>query len=227
MSASTVRVVKPSPGMGRSTVRPGQTSSGDIGRMKTSATVGTVVARQPRTSVGPVRTGKPRSMSLVQVVRLSSDRVDGDSGRVGMGTMHTMSSGSTGSRVGIVGVVTGEKVGSGSPELGSMRFAVFVVDGRAGTMGDSGSSMGGRGVVGVGAHQPSSGRVGIGVGVGPGETGSMVGVRPSETRRTGSVVSVTSRQPRARRMPEPSSRMGSPVAGVGMLSSSYSATQSE
>lgn len=89
--------------------------------------------------------------------------------------------------------------------------------------------MGGRGVVGVGvrAHQASSGRVGIGVG--PGETGSMVGVRPSETRRTGSVVSVTSRQPRARRMPKPSSRMGSsvgsPMARVGMLSSAYPSTK--
>lgn len=85
--------------------------------------------------------------------------------------------------------------------------------------------MGGRGVVGVGvgAHQASSGRVGVGVG--PGETSTgRVGVRPSETG-TGGVMGATSRQPRARRMPKPSSRMGSSVAGVGMLSSSYSATR--
>ena len=86
--------------------------------------------------------------------------------------------------------------------------------------------MGGRGAVGVGvgAHQPSSGRVGVVVG--PGETGRVgVGVRPSKAS-TGCVVSVTSRQARTRRMPKPSSRVGSsvnsPMARVGMLSSSYS-----
>jgi hypothetical protein len=197
VSASTVRVVKASPGVSavgpsqsrpgvaRSAVRPGQTRSGDIGRMKTSSTVGTVVtcqprtsvgtvvARQPRTSVGTVvarqtrtgmrsvrtrktsarmstvrarktgprmssvRTSKPSPVSLAQVVRLPSDRVDDDPSRVGMSTMYTMGTVSAGStvrtrgRVGVVGVVTGEEVGSGSPELGRMRFAVFVVHRRA------------------------------------------------------------------------------------------------
>jgi hypothetical protein len=97
--------------------------------------------------------------------------------------------------------------------------------------------MGGRSVVGVGvgAHQAISAISGrVGVGVGSGETGSMVGVRPGETgvrpskASTGSVVSVTSRQARTRRMPKPSSRMGSsvssPMARVGMLSSSYPST---
>jgi hypothetical protein len=167
VSASTVSVVEASPGvsavgpsqsrpgMSRSTVRPGQTRSRDIGRMNTSSTMSTVVTRQPRTSVGPVRacktsasmgtvrtrkssarvgsvrTGKPRPMSLVQVVRLSSDRVDDDPSRVGMSGMHTMSTVRARGRVGVVGVVTGEEVGSGSPELGRMRFTVFVVHRRA------------------------------------------------------------------------------------------------
>jgi hypothetical protein len=75
--------------------------------------------------------------------------------------------------------------------------------------------MGGRGVVGVGvgAHQLSSGRVGVGVGASKASTGSVMGV--------------TSRQTRTRRMPEPGSGMGSSMAGVGMLSSSYSATHNE
>jgi hypothetical protein len=146
VSASTVGVVIASPGVsavgpsqsrpgvGRSTVRPGQTRSRDIGRMKTSSTMGTVIARQSRTSVGPVRTGKPRPVSLVQVVGLSSDRVDDDPSRVGMSTMYTMGTVSAGStvrtrgRVGVVGVVTGEEVGSSSPQLGRMRFAVLIVD---------------------------------------------------------------------------------------------------
>jgi hypothetical protein len=82
--------------------------------------------------------------------------------------------------------------------------------------------MGGRGVVGVGvgAHQASSGRVGVGVRPSETRTGSMVGIRPSKPS-TGSVVSVTSRQTRTRRMPEPGSGMGSSMAGVGMLSSAY------
>jgi hypothetical protein len=82
--------------------------------------------------------------------------------------------------------------------------------------------MGGRSVVGVGvgAHQASSGRVGVGVGPSKTRTGSMVGVGPSKAS-TGSVMGVTSRQARIRRMPKPSFRVGSSVAGVGMLSSSY------
>jgi hypothetical protein len=158
MSVGTMRVVKASPGvsavgpsqsrpgMGRSAVRPGQTRSGDIGRMKTSSTVSTVVARQSRTSVGTVRTrktsarvgsvrtGKPSPVRLVQVVRLSSDRVENCPRRVGMSTMYTMGTVSAGStvrtrgRVGVVGVVTGEEVGSSSPQLGRMRFAVLIVD---------------------------------------------------------------------------------------------------
>jgi hypothetical protein len=156
VSASTVRVVEASPGVsavgpsqsrpgvGRSAVRPGQTRSRDIGRMKTSSTVGTVVARQSRTSVGTVstcktsarvggttvRTGKPSPVRLVQMVRLSSDRIDDDPRRVGMSTMYTMGTVSAGSTVrarGRVGAVTGEEVGSGSPELGRVRFAVLVV----------------------------------------------------------------------------------------------------
>jgi hypothetical protein len=78
--------------------------------------------------------------------------------------------------------------------------------------------------VGIGAHQPSSGRVGVGVGPSETRTGSMVGVRPSKAS-TGGVMGATSRQPRTRRMPKPSSRMGSSVAGVGMLSSSYLAAR--
>jgi hypothetical protein len=158
VSASTVRVVKASPGVsavgpsqsrpgvGRSTVRPGQTRSRDIGRMKTSGAVGTVVARPSRTSVGTVRTrktsarvgsvrtGKPSPVSLVQVVRLPSDRVDDDPGRVGVRSMNTMGTVSAGSTVrtrGRVGVVTGEEVGSGSPEFGRVRFAMLVVHRRA------------------------------------------------------------------------------------------------
>lgn len=169
VSTSTVRVVKASPGvstvgpsqsrpgMGRSTVRPGQTRSGDIGRVQTSSTMSTVIARQSRTGVGPVRarktrasvdtvrtrkagprvssttvrTGKPRPVSLVQVVRLTSDRIDDDPSRVGMGRMNTVSTVCARGRVGVVGVVTGEEVGSGSPEFGRMRFTVFVIDGRA------------------------------------------------------------------------------------------------
>jgi hypothetical protein len=86
--------------------------------------------------------------------------------------------------------------------------------------------MGGRGVVGVGvgAHQASSGRVGVDIGPSETRTGSMVGVRPSKAS-TGGVMGATSRQPRTRRMPKPSSRMGSSVAGVGMLSSSYLAAR--
>jgi hypothetical protein len=158
MSASTVRVVEASPGVsavgpsqsrpgvGRSAVRPGQTRSRDIGRMKTSSTMGTVVARQTRTSVGTVRTrktgprvssvrtGKPSPVSLVQVVRLSSDRVKNNPSRVGVRSMNTMGTVSAGSTVrarGRVGVVTGEEVGSGSPELGRVRFTVFIVHRRA------------------------------------------------------------------------------------------------
>jgi hypothetical protein len=89
--------------------------------------------------------------------------------------------------------------------------------------------MGGRGVVGVGvgAHQASSGRVGVGVRPSETRTGSMVGVRPSKAS-TGSVMGATSRQARTRRMPKPSSGMGSSVsisvARVGMLSSAYPST---
>jgi hypothetical protein len=174
MSASTVRVVEASPGVsavgpsqsrpgvGHSTVRPGQTRSRDIGRMKTSSTMGTVVARQTRTGMRSVRTrktsarvggttvrtcktsarvggttvrtGKPSPVRLVQMVRLSSDRIDDDPGRVGVRSMNTMGTVSAGSTVrtrGRVGVVTGEEVGSGSPEFGRVRFAMLVVHRRA------------------------------------------------------------------------------------------------
>jgi hypothetical protein len=143
VSASTVGVVIASPGVsavgpsqsrpgvGRSTVRPGQTRSRDISRVKTSGAVGTVRTRKTGPRVSSVRTGKPRPMSLVQVVRLSSDRVDNNPRRVGMSTMYTMGTVSAGSTVrtrGRVGVVTGEEVGSSSPQLGRMRFAVLIVD---------------------------------------------------------------------------------------------------
>jgi hypothetical protein len=173
---STVRASQPGPGMGR-TVRPSQPRPTDISAVHAGPRVSSVSTVSPVGTVGPVcpvRTHQPRpvSVSLLQVVRLASDRVDDHAGSVGMGSM--------GMSVGVgagVGLVTpGQEVGSGSSELGRVRFAVFVVDRgsgggtrtgvRCGVMGVGVGTRQTGGAVGVGvrAHQPGPGRsVSVGV----------------------------------------------------------------